>query len=127
MTRPKPGDSVVCRVKDSAIVSAYLSYDEEITFQIIARDINGYYIYVPGYYNIKGMKTITAATAEALEMRNKYVGEKAMFIDSNQIVKTLILDGYSCHLCNEFYAMSEPNQSDGTMICWNCRHYRHYA
>lgn len=30
-------------------------------------------------------------------------------------------DGMSCKSCKEFYPMAEPNQSDGTLICYSCR------
>ena len=30
-------------------------------------------------------------------------------------------DGCSCIKCEEFYPFGEPNQSDGTLICWSCR------
>lgn len=31
-------------------------------------------------------------------------------------------DGCSCKKCKEFYPYSEPNQEDGTLICYACRH-----
>jgi len=30
-------------------------------------------------------------------------------------------DGEFCAKCGEFYQMAEPNQPDGTLICWRCR------
>jgi hypothetical protein len=30
--------------------------------------------------------------------------------------------GCSCKKCKEFADMAEPNQDDGTFICWSCRH-----
>ena len=30
-------------------------------------------------------------------------------------------DGMNCKSCKEFYPMAEPNQSDGTLICYSCR------
>lgn len=32
------------------------------------------------------------------------------------------LDGFSCKKCTNFFPLSEPNQKDGTLICWSCRH-----
>jgi hypothetical protein len=31
-------------------------------------------------------------------------------------------DGCDCKKCKEFYPYSEPNQEDGTLICYACRH-----
>lgn len=31
-------------------------------------------------------------------------------------------EGCACKKCKEFYNFAEPNQDDGTLICWSCRH-----
>jgi hypothetical protein len=31
-------------------------------------------------------------------------------------------DGCSCKKCKEYYPYAEPNQEDGTLICYGCRH-----
>lgn len=31
-------------------------------------------------------------------------------------------EGCSCKKCKEFYPYAEPNQLDGTLICYACRH-----
>ncbi len=31
-------------------------------------------------------------------------------------------DGMLCDKCKSFYEFAEPNQSDGSMICYSCRH-----
>lgn len=30
-------------------------------------------------------------------------------------------DGCTCKKCKEFYQYAEPNQEDGTLICYGCR------
>ena len=30
-------------------------------------------------------------------------------------------DGCSCRKCKEYYQYAEPNQDDGTLICYGCR------
>ncbi len=30
-------------------------------------------------------------------------------------------DGCTCKKCKEFYPYAEPNQEDGTLICYGCR------
>jgi hypothetical protein len=32
-------------------------------------------------------------------------------------------DGCACKKCHEFYQFAEPNQEDGTLICYSCRTY----
>lgn len=31
-------------------------------------------------------------------------------------------DGCDCKKCKDFYPYAEPNQEDGTLICYRCRH-----
>lgn len=31
-------------------------------------------------------------------------------------------DGCTCKKCKQLYEYAEPNQDDGTLICWACRH-----
>jgi hypothetical protein len=31
-------------------------------------------------------------------------------------------DGMLCQKCKTFYEFAEPNQDDGSMICYSCRH-----
>lgn len=39
-----------------------------------------------------------------------------------EIVNVEYKDGCSCKKCKEFYEFAEPNQEDGTLVCWSCRH-----
>lgn len=32
-------------------------------------------------------------------------------------------DGCQCKKCLEMYPYAEPNQEDGSLICWACRNY----
>ena len=34
------------------------------------------------------------------------------------------LDGFPCKKCTNFFPLSQPNQKDGTLICWSCRNGR---
>ncbi len=36
-------------------------------------------------------------------------------------VKKINKDGCDCKKCKEFYPYAEPNQDDGTLICYQCR------
>lgn len=35
--------------------------------------------------------------------------------------KEKIKDGCDCKKCKEFYPYAEPNQDDGTLLCYKCR------
>lgn len=123
----KSGDLISCRIKNSAIVSAYSSGDEEKTFEIIGVDLKGYYLYVPEYYGIKDTAVITPHVAHSFNIDNKYINGLTIYIGSNYIARVLkILNGCLCKKCDEFFEWAEPNQEDGTMICWRCRMYPFY-
>jgi hypothetical protein len=36
--------------------------------------------------------------------------------------KTNNCDGCTCVKCQQFFEFAEPNQDDGTLVCWACRH-----
>jgi hypothetical protein len=123
----KPGDKITCRVKDSLIVSGYAEFDEERTFEIIAADEYGYFVYVPEYVYIKNVTRITQYNIKALDINKKFIECFCIYVHESSISKVhSILDGMTCCKCNEFYNQAEANQEDGSMICWNCRNYRFY-
>lgn len=35
--------------------------------------------------------------------------------------KRSLADGMYCKICKQFYDFAEPNQSDGSLICYTCR------
>lgn len=121
MARLKPGDRVDCRVKSGIIVSPYRDYEETVTLEIIGVDKHGYYLYVPQYYSLKASETLESYDAKKLNIDKKFVGEEIIYIRDNVICKVESLDGCKCAKCGEFYHMAQPNQDDGTLICWSCR------
>ncbi len=126
MVKLKPGDRVDCRVKSSTIVSPYKDYDEIRTFEIVATDPLGYFLFVPIYVSIKGSITADARLSHRLGIDKKFVDEQIVYIQENMIFQVRdVMDGVVCCKCGEFYAMAEANQEDGTMICWACRSNRY--
>jgi len=135
MAKLKPGDRVECCVKCNNIVSPYTEdYEEVITFEIIAASSNAwqyysdysekssYFLFVPCYRIIKDSVTITSLLARQNGINKKFIGEETIKIEDNLISKiSSILDGLFCAHCHEFYDMAEPNQPDGTLLCWACR------
>lgn len=127
MTKLKPGDKVCCRIKSGKIVQAYAEFDEEKDFEIVAFDSKGYFIYLPEYLNLYSTAKVTIQNSKALSINNKFIGCSIAYITDTMIVKVQsFLDGCACIKCKEFYKYAEPNQSDGTLICFNCREYPIY-
>lgn len=122
MTSLKPGDRIDCRVKSATIVSPYSSYDEVKTFEIVAKDDGGYYLYVPHYYHLKSTVVADEWRCKNLRIDKKFLGENIIHITDGLIYSVQErLDGLCCKVCREFYQFSEPNQSDGSLICYQCR------
>lgn len=54
MAQLKPGDRVACLLREYKIVSPYETYYESITtFEIVANDNAGYFLFVPGFLFLK--------------------------------------------------------------------------
>jgi hypothetical protein len=134
MAKLKSGDRVDCCVKHNNIVNPYSEdYEEIITFDIIGvkeehsyhsdySECSGYFLFVPCYKIIKDSVTITGLLAKQKGINKKFIGEQTIYIQDSLIAKvSSVLDGLFCTHCNEFYEMSSPNQSDGTLLCWSCR------
>ncbi len=122
MAKLKPGDRVDCRIKEATIVSPYKDYDEIKTFEIVAIDKYGYYIYVPTYYYLKGTVKADKYKCRQFDIDKKFLGTDIFYIQENLICKiSAIMDGMCCSNCGEFHAMASPNQDDGTLICYSCR------
>lgn len=130
MVKFKSGDRVDCCVKWNDIVSPYnTDYEEIITFEIISTDESGYYLFVPCYRIIKDSVTVNSILAKREKINKRYIGEQAVYIQESLIFKiSSILDGLFCACCSDFFAMSESNQPDGSLICFSCRSnpYRMY-
>lgn len=122
MVRLKAGDRVDCRVKSNVIVSPYKEYDEVRTFEIVAVDKTGYYLFVPHYVILKNSTLADKYQCHNLGIDGRFLDEQIVYIQDNLIARiSSKLDGMSCAICHEFHPMAESNQEDGTMICWSCR------
>ena len=123
MTKLKPGDRVNCRIKDNVIVSPYQGDHEETrTFEVIGKDPYGYYLFVPNYMFLKDSVMIDDDACAFLLIEDRFIGEQVIYINENMICKVSSqIDGCACTRCREFFHMAEPNQENGTLICWQCR------
>lgn len=122
MTKLKPGDRVDCRVRSAIIVSPYKGYDEERTFEVVATDSYGYYLFVPVYLSLKGSVIADANQCKLLGIDRKFLDEQIIYIQENLICRVHSkLDGMRCVRCTDFYVMASPNQDNDTFMCWSCR------
>lgn len=127
MAKLKPGDKVRCRIKSGEIVTAYDEYDEEKDFEIIATDSRGYFIYIPDYLNLRTTVRVTPQSLRLLGIDSRFLGCALVYITTTKVTRIVsFLDGATCIECNEFYKYAEPNQPDGTLICYSCREYPIY-
>ena len=118
----KVGDTVDLKLYSSSIVSPYLAYDEVRTFQIIAADQYGYYLYVPEYYNLKEALRVSRQNCREFGIDLRFLDDLYTYINANRVFKVnTILDGMFCANCEEYFDMASPNQEDGTLICFSCR------
>jgi hypothetical protein len=125
MPKLKPGDRVNCRLRASQIVKPYDGeYDDEKVFEIIAVDDQGYYLFVPPYLSVKDSEKVDFYFARDNDIEKKYIGEEVIYITPGLVSRVnSVLDGCFCVKCNNFHQYAEPNQTDGTLICWTCRTY----
>lgn len=50
-----------------------------------------------------------------------FIGDNLQFDFVKDLPKNK--DGYICTKCRELFPYAEPNQKDGTLICYSCRNY----
>lgn len=117
-------DVVACKVNDREIVPATTQvYERSVSLEIVAEIEDAYLAFVPVTANLRRGFIYDA------KMQRRYPEVDQRFCDSHLIIITesditrLVqrYDGVCCSQCDEFYAMAEGNQEDGTLICYLCR------
>lgn len=123
MTKLKPGDRVDVHINLYAIVGPYdPDYNEVKTFEVVAADRSGYYVYIPCYVMIKGSIAADSHLCKQLGIDKKFLNEQIIFIEERMINKiNYIMDGCLCIKCQDFHYQALPNQENGEFICWSCR------
>lgn len=123
MVKLKPGDRVSCRLKEGMIVNPYRSdFDDIKTFDIIASDSVGYYLFIPPYTYIKGSEKVDSFLLKKEKFSKKYLGDEVVYINESLIYKIISqMDGSVCSHCREFSYKAAPNQEDGTFLCYLCK------
>ena len=124
MVKLKPGDKVNCLLKNNTIVSSYSDFDQEITFEIVALNDKGYFLYIPPYLYIRGSYLLTEPVARRMDVNKKFIDIQVVHIIPDMICKVhSILDGCQCVNCEEFFEQAAPNQEDLSFVCFLCRTY----
>lgn len=120
-------DRVYCKVSGANIVvRTSQNFDIILDFEIIgfAPD-NTYVVYIPTYYNIKERFMMSETQLNEYNVDKKFLNKNGYIVTVNEISKikkaSCGSDGMFCLKCKQFYQFSEPNQLDGTMICYSCR------
>lgn len=128
MAQCGPGDQIVCKIKNNTIVSALSGdWDESRVFEIISNYEEGYIIYIPHLFVLKDSVQLTADNYKKFNADKKFIDSSVYYITDYGIAKIYKkADGMRCIKCSEFYEYAEANQSDGTLVCWNCRKYPFY-
>lgn len=123
MVRLKSGDRVNCRIKNYHIVVSYREYDEIKTFEVVAADDDGVWLFVPDYYIIRETVKIDQRRIQHLHIDPRFIDEDMVYVRESHVCEVVyVIDGLRCHCCGEFYQMAVPNQEDGkTFLCWSCR------
>lgn len=117
-----PGDIINCRIKSSEIVDCFASYDEIQSFSVVAKDDDGFYLYIPHYYLLKDCSIADIYRCRRLGIDKKYLGESIAYISENMIASIVSeQDGMNCSICGDFYQYAAHNQPNGTLICFTCR------
>ena len=121
----KIGDIVVCKITDNEIVEHYKqNFHSKEKFEIIGIDDNQYILYVPIDLRLKGSFEISDRYCQNAKIQKKFTGSKIIKVSDVHIHSLYRKsDGMICNKCNEFFPMANANQSDGTMICWQCSKY----
>jgi len=71
-----------------------------------------------------------AMDRRAPDPKNQYVANQALYVTGSTVDRKMPvavqiihgLDGFPCTKCTNFYQYALPNQKDGTLVCWSCRH-----
>jgi len=118
-----PGDRIVCMIRDRAIINATeVLYDEIRIFDIIIPYAEGLILYVPDDAKLDDCMELNSFNCIRFNIDFKFMGCRAYYITGYKVFQVYSrIDGMCCARCKDFFSMAEPNQENGTMICYSCR------
>ncbi len=122
------GDIVICRTYEGCIIPKDSTpWEKEKPFKVIGTmredGVTSWALYIPPDYGIKNGTKITPWIMNKFNIEAKYKGDKTFFVVDEHIIKVhRYSDALRCSgPCKQWIAMAEPNQENGTFICWECR------
>lgn len=118
-----PGDQVVCLIRDKTIVNASdIDYDLRFVFDVITTYAEGLILYVPTDLQLNDCMLLNAYNCERFNIDRKFLDSLSYYITEYKVVEIYQqIDGMCCARCKDFFPMSEPNQANGTLLCYSCR------
>lgn len=127
MSNLKAGDRVSCKIHQNTIVAKDCKYDAIRTFEVIAVDDCGVFLFVPQYIYLQGSSRMEMSRCQKLNIRPQFYEEMAIYIMENMIASIRQqMDGLICKKCLQFFDYATANQEDGSLICFSCRKYPSY-
>lgn len=123
-------DIVVCKVIAGKIVNSYEeNYEYTVSIKIIGVRENKYeaddfVAYIPDYElaRIETIQKIDHFMCYEFGIHKKFLGDFFVEIKPKHILtKSYAADGLNCKRCQEYFAMSESNNDDGSFTCRSCR------
>lgn len=119
-------DKVYCKIKGNSIVAAADSdFDTQLSFEVIGFDGKRYLLKMPAYYNIKNSWIIKEEHIDKFDCGAEYLDKRTVAIHVDKVARIQAacspVDGLYCTCCKQFFPMAEPNQSDGSLVCYSCR------
>lgn len=131
MVRAFVGDRVLIRIKEDEIQPAYsMDYSVILQFEIIGERRDLYVVHVLPDVCLKEAFELSTFDCNRYEIPMRFLNEKAHIITTEHMVKVFgrmgPREGAHCARCGEFSSYSEPNQENGTFLCYLCRVWNPY-
>lgn len=123
----RTGDVVVCRTYQGCIIPKDSTpWEKERNFKVIGTyhedGTTSWTVYLPPDYQMSNGSRLSRWAREKFEIDAKYANDRVFFISEEHIIKVhKESDQTMCKVCKEWFHMAQPNQLDGTLICWQCR------
>ena len=73
------------------------------------------------YSKLNWTKQAETEETEVITNITDYNGTSCVWLDLLKIREVIALDGSTCKKCKDYCRMAQPNQEDGSFICFSCR------
>ena len=70
----------------------------------------------------------SAKWGKTVKIDNQFIGQYVYLVKDTSVAGRIPIDPYlaamPCKICLEYIPWAEPNQKDGSFLCWVCRNTR---